>query len=58
MSEEKKICPFMSRILHTDFTWFVDCKEEKCMAWGNIQLVRGSDENMYEGCKLIERGRE
>jgi len=60
MSEEKKICPFMSRIVHTGFTWFVDCKEEKCMAWGVIAFIRITDdrESVEWGCKLMQRGVE
>ena len=47
---DKKICPIMSHTGHK-----IECHEEKCMAWGKIYRVRGSNANTYMGCKLIER---
>ena len=57
MSEDKRICPFMN-ILNPRYTvgdQHIYCCEEKCMAWGKIQLLRGSNANAFMGCKLIER---
>ncbi len=52
MSEDKRICPFMA---NADMNKWIYCEEENCMAWGKIQLVRGSNANAFMGCKLIER---
>jgi hypothetical protein len=45
------ICPFMSRMNDTSGLCVIQCLENKCMAWGEIDRPPGA----FEGCKLIER---
>jgi hypothetical protein len=70
MSEDKKICPFISPVNFSDcdnmMKWdYVSCLEEKCMAWGIVRsystnVVHKKDVTEYNGasyiygCKLIE----
>ena len=59
MNEEKKICPFIKDGDEVHF-WHVDCKKEKCMAWGEIRKFYNPTKgyHIYDfGCKLIERGK-
>ena len=53
MSEQKKICPFMSRPITGQFTQFftVECLKKECMAWESRMV----DNALHEGCKLIDR---
>ncbi len=63
MSEDKKICPFMSHPIQSDnkqfsdYLFLVECREGKCMAWGVVDFIKITDdkENVTWGCKLIER---
>jgi hypothetical protein len=56
MSDEPKICPFMSTVIENDGqsqAIMVDCLKEKCMAWEWHMPVDEYD--TYDGgyCRLI-----
>ena len=56
MSEEKKICPFMSKM--GDIHLFeIECLEKKCVAWGVVKVQYANTARPLKeyGCKLIEK---
>lgn len=48
---ERKLCPFMS--YRTEVTAPIECREDRCMAWGKVLEKDNWDIDPPMGCRLI-----